>query len=92
MTVMLYKIGTEITWEGLSLDTLTVFENEVDEHVAKGWARHPFDLVQPPQPVADIAPPNKEALLAEAKALGIDAKGTWGVERLQEAIANVKAG
>lgn len=30
---------------------------------------------------------DKDALLAQAKALGIDAKGTWGVKKLQEAIA-----
>ena len=29
----------------------------------------------------------KEALIIQAKALGIDAKGTWGVKKLQDAIA-----
>lgn len=33
----------------------------------------------------------KEALLEEAKALGVDAKATWGVEKLKEAIAEAKA-
>lgn len=37
-------------------------------------------------PVAD-----KDALLARAKELGIDAKGTWGVLKLQAAIADAEA-
>lgn len=37
-------------------------------------------------PVAD-----KDALLARAKELGIDAKGTWGVLKLQAAIAEAEA-
>ncbi len=37
-------------------------------------------------PVAD-----KDALLARAKELGIDAKGTWGVLKLQSAIAEAEA-
>ncbi|MCJ8005694.1 hypothetical protein MU483_13555 [Staphylococcus aureus] len=37
-------------------------------------------------PVAD-----KDALLARAKELGIDAKGTWGVPKLQQAIAEAEA-
>ena len=36
---------------------------------------------------------DKEALLARAKELNIDAKGTWGVPKLQQAIAEAeKAG
>jgi hypothetical protein len=30
---------------------------------------------------------DKTELIAQAKALGIDAKGTWGVKKLQDAIA-----
>lgn len=33
----------------------------------------------------------KDALLARAKALGIDAKGTWGVAKLESAIADAEA-
>lgn len=33
----------------------------------------------------------KEALIARAKALGIDAKGTWGVAKLEGAIADAEA-
>src|SRR5690606_4080617 len=33
---------------------------------------------------------DKVALLARAKELGIDAKGTWGIPKLQEAIAAVE--
>ncbi|HAL22599.1 MAG TPA: hypothetical protein DCP40_07715, partial [Stenotrophomonas sp.] len=34
---------------------------------------------------------DKDALLARAKELGIDAKGTWGVLKLQAAIADAEA-
>lgn len=34
---------------------------------------------------------DKDALLARAKALGIDAKGTWGVAKLESAIAEAEA-
>ncbi len=32
----------------------------------------------------------KDILFNEAKELGIDAKKTWGIDKLKEAIANVK--
>ena len=35
--------------------------------------------------------PDKAELLERAKALGIDAKGTWGIPKLQEAIAAAEA-
>lgn len=34
---------------------------------------------------------DKDALLARAKELGIDAKGTWGIPKLQQAIAEAEA-
>ena len=34
---------------------------------------------------------DKDVLIARAKALGIDAKGTWGVARLESAIAEAEA-
>ena len=37
---MLYRDGTEIEWEGLSLDTLVV-ENEDEELAADGWRATP---------------------------------------------------
>lgn len=37
------------------------------------------------------APDKKDALIARAKDLGIDAKGTWGVAKLESAIAEAEA-
>ncbi len=37
------------------------------------------------------APDKKDALIARAKELGIDAKGTWGVAKLESAIAEAEA-
>ncbi|PJL44743.1 hypothetical protein [Stenotrophomonas maltophilia] len=36
------------------------------------------------------APDKKDALIARAKALGIDAKGTWGMAKLESAIAEAE--
>jgi hypothetical protein len=55
------------------------------EHEENGWVDTPAKL-----PKAEEAPEggeDKAALLEQAKALGIDAKGTWGVKKLQDAIA-----
>ncbi|MFA9204337.1 MAG: hypothetical protein ACEQSD_10100, partial [Flavobacteriales bacterium] len=40
---MLYKTGSMLEWEGLSLDCITVDEDDVDECVADGWCLNPFD-------------------------------------------------
>lgn len=37
------------------------------------------------------APDKKDALIARAKELGVDAKGTWGVAKLESAIAEAEA-
>jgi len=43
-----------------------------------------------PQEDGDAKEPTKDGLIAEAKALGIDAKGTWGVAKLKAEIAAAK--
>lgn len=57
-----------------------------DAAIEAGWVDTPAKLAKPEADM-DIDGEDKEALLAQAKALGIDAKGTWGVKKLKEAIA-----
>lgn len=45
--VMLYKTGTMITCGPHSLDYIIVEEEEVSQHLDKGWVTHPDDTVQP---------------------------------------------
>lgn len=63
--------------------------HDADSHdgaIEDGWVDTPAKLQR-----ADDADPDagvdKSELIAQAKALGIDAKGTWGVKKLQDAIA-----
>lgn len=42
--------------------------------------------------VEEIADEDKDALIAEAKALGINATKTWGIPKLVEAIESAKRG
>lgn len=42
--VMLYKLGTELVWEGKTYDTKIVAENEVEELLAEGWHKHVNDI------------------------------------------------
>ncbi|MFM0638076.1 hypothetical protein PQQ63_15345 [Paraburkholderia metrosideri] len=60
-----------------------------DEAIEAGWVDTPAKLVKPDavDPDDTGSTEDKAALLAQAKELGIDAKGTWGVKKLQDAIA-----
>jgi len=40
---MLYKTGSALEWEGLSLDYIIIDEDDVAEAVADGWCLNPFD-------------------------------------------------
>lgn len=56
---MLYKPGKKITCGPHSLDYIIVDEDDVDEHLDKGWVKHPDDTVLPepePEPVAKKKP------------------------------------
>lgn len=59
--------------------------DEHAEHEENGWVDTPAKLKK-----AEVDPDagvDKTELIAQAKALDIDAKGTWGVKKLQDAIA-----
>jgi hypothetical protein len=63
--------------------------NDADEHAEHeedGWVDTPAKLKKATE-AEDESVVEKEALIIQAKALGIDAKGTWGVKKLQDAIA-----
>lgn len=53
------------------------------EKRADGWHDYGQDAIQAADPGAKD---EKADLLAKAKDLGIDAKGTWGVQKLKDAI------
>ena len=72
------------TWESVEagLHKIVKDKDEEDAVRAEGYLM----LTDEKEPVGD-----KESLLAEAKELGIDAKGTWGIAKLQAAIEEAKA-
>lgn len=51
----------------------------------------PLPKDSPAETVQPVEPPSLESLNSEAKALGIDVKGTWGIKNITEAIAAAKA-
>jgi hypothetical protein len=36
---MLYKLGTEMKWEGVDYDTVIVGEDDIEEKLKEGWFR-----------------------------------------------------
>lgn len=72
MSVMLYKKGIELVWEGLALATKVVHETEVDAHLALGWVLHPHETIETEQyvgdPVPDPVEPQTEAANAALSA------------------------
>lgn len=70
MSVMLYKRGTELLWEGLSLVTKIVDEAEVEAHKLAGWFLHPHETIEIPDAPA---PALDAAAVAAAEAIpGVD--------------------
>jgi hypothetical protein len=41
---MIFKSGAEQTIWGIPLDTLEIDAHELDEYLADGWHKHPFDV------------------------------------------------
>jgi len=68
-------------------------EAEADAEAKKGAATADREKAKASGGTGTQNPPvaDKDALLARAKELGIDAKGTWGVLKLQAAIAEAEA-
>jgi len=68
-------------------------EAEADAEAKKGAATADSEKAKASGGTGTQNPPaaDKDALLARAKELGIDAKGTWGVLKLQAAIAEAEA-
>ncbi|MDM3203053.1 hypothetical protein OGV58_13680 [Citrobacter sp. Cf097] len=59
--IMLYKLGSMITCGPHSLDYIIVDEDDVDEHLDKGWVKHPDDTVLPePEPEPEPEPAAKK--------------------------------
>ncbi|ELZ5573935.1 hypothetical protein U0H19_004377 [Escherichia coli] len=59
--VMLYKPGKKIACGPHSLDYIIVDEDDVDEHLDKGWVKHPDDTVLPePDPEPEPEPTAKK--------------------------------
>ncbi len=53
---------------------------------AQGWHDYGHPAIQAAEGPAQDAKDEKADLLAKAKAIGIEAKGTWGVQKLKDAI------
>lgn len=75
------------------LDMELVYARKLAEHEAKkaaekAEAEKPSAAPKTEQP---SAPDEKEALIARAQALGVDAKRTWGVPKLKTAIAEAES-
>lgn len=72
------------TWEAVEEGLHVIVNNKDEEETAR--ADGYLMLTDAKEPEAD-----KAELIEEAKSLGIDAKGTWGIKKLQDAIAEAKA-
>lgn len=86
-TTALYQHPGDMLYEGQYYAFKTVIDAELDDALASGWYKTPKEALENSGNTGD----EKATLLAEAKALGIDAKGTWGVEKLKAAIEEVKS-
>lgn len=87
----LYKSPGPFDIHGSKLDYKVAYnEDELNSALADGWF-----LTTPEAINADLGTDfaefakTKQELIEHAKSLGIDAKGTWGIAKLNEAIANL---
>lgn len=91
---MLFRTGSEqVIWD-IALDTIEVDAFDVEEHLAEGWFKHPFEARDAAESTkvaeAAAALELKTKLAEEAVALGVKVDGRWSAERLQDAINEAK--
>lgn len=43
MSVMLYKLGTQMNWHGVYYDTIVVEEDDVEPKLKEGWFKNALD-------------------------------------------------
>ena len=103
-----YRPGNQVTIWGINLETKDVERDDLQAALADGWFDHPFKArdayeaeklkIQKELEDADdekkaLEEANKKAALtAQAKGLGIEVDGRWGIAKLEEAIAKAKSG
>jgi len=60
---MLYRTGTSLQWEGLSLDFVVVdasIPGEIERHLDDGWFEHPYDTREvQEESTTEVAAPRK---------------------------------
>lgn len=83
------SFGKTVKYKGAIYPPNTVFEvsdsDVADLKKAGGWVKEePKNEIEPKKSELDL-------LRNEAKELGVEYKGNWGVKKLTEAIAEVKA-
>ncbi|SEJ99999.1 hypothetical protein [Achromobacter sp. NFACC18-2] len=72
-------------YRGEEFTTVLGAEAEAEKR-AEGWHDYGQDAIQAAEASEPDAKDERAELLAKAKELGIDAKGTWGVQKLKDAI------
>ena len=71
---MLYKIGTQMEWEGVSYDTVIVDEDDIDEKLKDGWYRNPLEAKSANEAKGDAdldGEVTREEMETKARELGI---------------------
>lgn len=59
---MLYRTGSSLQWEGLSLDFVVVdadIPGEIERHLDEGWFEHPYDTRELAEEAPAIDPPRR---------------------------------
>lgn len=76
------------TWESVEAGLHVIVKNKDEENAARAEG---YLMLTDEKPEGEAyKDADKDDLLAQAKALGIDADGRWGVAKLQKAIEEAK--
>ena len=93
---MIFRPGdSEVIW-GIRLDTKVVDAHEVEEHLADGWYRHPFEARDAAaaaasddnggEPAQNVAETETTSLEERARAAGLVIDGRWSPDTLAKKV------
>lgn len=71
---MLYKIGTQMEWEGAKYDTIVIDEDDIEAKLSEGWYRHPLEAKSVNEAKGDTdldGEVTREEMETKARGLGI---------------------